>query len=169
LPAAFVRFRAVECLRVLDARGELSSGHVWLISSSLGVSERTVWWWLQAVRTGGSAGSMPRDRFRVSPRMCELLAVWGGNVAAVHRELVAEAEKASRPGTVPSLVTLQRAVVRDLSVGERAGLRGGEAARRRYDVYGKRPATHRNACWGGAITSGFRCGWMSKAGRCVRG
>ncbi|MEU8502074.1 transposase family protein [Streptomyces lavendulae] len=40
-------------------------------------------------------------------------------------------------------------MARDLSAGERAGLKGGEAARRRYDVYGKRPATHRNACWEG--------------------
>lgn len=149
LPAAFTRGRAVERLRVLDARGELTSGHVRLISSALRVSERTVWRWLQAARTGGLAGSVPRDRFTVTPRMRELLAVWGGNVAAAHRELVAEAEKASRPGTVPSLATLQRAVVRDLSAGERAGLKGGEAARRRYDVYGKRPPAHRNACWEG--------------------
>lgn len=149
MPAAFARDRAVERLRVLDARGELTSGHVRLISTSLGVSERTVWRWLQAARTGGLAGSVPRDRFTVTPRMRELLALWGGNVAAVHRELVAEAERDGRAGTVPSLATLQRAVARDLSAGERAGLKGGEAARRRYDVYGKRPPTHRNACWEG--------------------
>ncbi|MFJ9648716.1 Mu transposase C-terminal domain-containing protein [Streptomyces sp. NPDC101206] len=75
------------------------------------------------------------------------LAVWGGNAAAVHRELVAEARAAGDLEAVPSLATLQRAVARDLSAGERAGLCGGEAARRRYDVYGKRPPTQPNACW----------------------
>ncbi len=48
-----------------------------------------------------------------------------------------------------SLSALHRAVVRELSVGERAGLRGGEAARRACDVFGKRPALWRNACWEG--------------------
>ncbi|UQW99230.1 transposase family protein [Streptomyces sp. RerS4] len=70
-------------------------------------------------------------------------------MAAVHRELVAEARAAGDREPVPSLATLQRAVARDLSAGERAGLRGGEAARPRYDVYGKRPPVHRNACWEG--------------------
>ncbi|MCP3771318.1 DDE-type integrase/transposase/recombinase [Streptomyces sp. MAR25Y5] len=44
---------------------------------------------------------------------------------------------------------MQRAVRLDLSAGERAGLRTGEAGRRRHDVFGKRPPTHRNACWEG--------------------
>nr|WP_244943633.1 transposase family protein [Streptomyces inhibens] len=39
--------------------------------------------------------------------------------------------------------------MRDLSAGERAGLRSGEAGRRRFDVFGKRPPTYRNACWEG--------------------
>ncbi|MGW9370364.1 integrase catalytic domain-containing protein [Streptomyces xanthophaeus] len=65
-------------------------------------------------------------------------------MAAVHRELAAEA---GNPDSVPSLRALQRAVRQDLSAGERAGLKGGEAARRRFDVYGRRPGTHRNACW----------------------
>ncbi|MFJ5220305.1 Mu transposase C-terminal domain-containing protein [Streptomyces sp. NPDC088354] len=77
------------------------------------------------------------------------LAVWGGNVAAVHRELVAEAEEAGEAGAVPSVRTLQRAVRLDLSAGERAGLRAGEAGRRGHDVYGKRPLVRRNACWEG--------------------
>ncbi|MGA5142987.1 Mu transposase C-terminal domain-containing protein [Streptomyces azureus] len=70
-------------------------------------------------------------------------------MAAVHRELVAEAAAAGDVSVVPSLRTLQRAVRQDLSAGERAGLRSGETGRRRYDVYGKRPPTHRTACWEG--------------------
>ncbi|MFD5423157.1 Mu transposase C-terminal domain-containing protein [Streptomyces sp. NPDC127069] len=139
----------MERLRVLDARGELTSAHVQLMSVSLEVSERTVWRWLKAARTEGLAGSMPRERFTVSPEVRRLLTVWGGNAAAVHRELLAQAQKRGECPRVPSLATLQRAIVRDLSPGERAGLKGGEAARRRFDVYGKRPPTHRNACWEG--------------------
>ncbi|MEW2371444.1 transposase family protein [Streptomyces sp. NPDC006656] len=85
----------------------------------------------------------------MTPELRARLAVWGGNVAAVHRELLAEAVKAGVADSVPSLRALQRAVCQDLSVGERAGLKGGEAARRRFDVYGKRPPVHRNACWEG--------------------
>ncbi|WP_078993155.1 Mu transposase C-terminal domain-containing protein [Streptomyces sp. MMG1121] len=139
----------MERLRLLDTRGELTSGHVRLICSALGVSERTVWRWLQAARTAGQAGSMPRDRFTVTQHVRQLLALWGGNVAAVHRELTAEAERDGQATRVPSLATMQRAVVRDLSAGERAGLKGGEGARRRFDVYGMRPPVHRNACWEG--------------------
>ncbi|MEU9237814.1 transposase family protein [Streptomyces subrutilus] len=77
------------------------------------------------------------------------LAVGGGNVSAVHRELVARAAEDPSLGPVPSLSVFHRAVRKDLSAGERAGLKGGEAARHRYDVYGKRPPTDRNACWEG--------------------
>jgi hypothetical protein len=38
-------------------------------------------------------------------------------------------------------------VVRDLRPGDRAGLAGGERARRAYDVFLQRPRTHRNAVW----------------------
>lgn len=81
--------------------------------------------------------------------MC--VRVWRCGVGTWPRstELLAEAAAAGDPGSVPSLRTLQRAVRRDLSAGERAGFKGGEAARRRFDVYGKRPPTHRNACWEG--------------------
>ncbi|MFJ5546502.1 Mu transposase C-terminal domain-containing protein [Streptomyces sp. NPDC093225] len=133
----------------LDARGGLTSAHVRLVAQGLGVSVRTVRRWVAAARSEGRVGPLPRARFAVTPHVRGLLAVWGGNVAAVHRELVAVARAAGDPDAVPSLATLQRAVARDLSAGERAGLRGGEAARRRYDVYGKRPPTHRNACWEG--------------------
>ncbi|GGM24600.1 hypothetical protein GCM10010129_81320 [Streptomyces fumigatiscleroticus] len=149
LPSGMGREGAVVRLMALDARGGLTSAHVCLVASALGVSVRTVRRWVEAARREGRTGPLPRARFTVTPQVRELLTVWGGNVAAVHRELVAEARAAGDPEGVPSLATLQRAVARDLSVGERAGLKGGEAARRRYDVYGKRPPTHRNACWEG--------------------
>ncbi|MFJ7272337.1 Mu transposase C-terminal domain-containing protein [Streptomyces sp. NPDC099050] len=133
----------------LDARGGLTSAHVRLVASGLGVSVRTVRRWVEAARREGRTGPLPRPHFTVTPRVRGLLALWGGNAAAVHRELLTQARQAGDEQQVPSLATLQRAIVRDLSAGERAGLKGGEAARRRYDVYGKRPRTHRNACWEG--------------------
>jgi putative transposase len=66
----------------------------------------------------------------------------GANVATVHRELVAAAAAGGPP--VPSLATVHRAVARDLSPGERAGLRKGEHAARAFDVFLQRPATYRN-------------------------
>jgi putative transposase len=47
----------------------------------------------------------------------------------------------------PSRQTLQRAVERDLSLGDRAGLRHGERARRAHDVFLQRPRGHRNEVW----------------------
>ncbi|WP_413777868.1 transposase [Streptomyces sp. AM8-1-1] len=140
---------AVARLVALDGRGELTTAHARLVAGALGVSLRTVWNWVAVARREGRLSACTPDRARVSPQVRARLAVWGGNVAAVHRELLAEAAAAGDSGSVPSLRTLQRAVRRDLSAGERAGLKGGEAARRRFDVYGKRPPTHRNACWEG--------------------
>lgn len=136
-------------LVALDGRGELTTAHARLVARALGVSLRTVWSWLAVARCEGRLSACTPDRSTVTPELRARLAVWGGNVSAVHRELLAEAVKAGVADSVPSLRTLQRAVRQDLSAGERAGLRGGEGARRRYDVYGKRPSTYRNACWEG--------------------
>ncbi|WP_234321874.1 transposase family protein [Streptomyces xanthophaeus] len=140
---------AVARLLALDSRGELTTDHARLVAGALGVSLRTVWSWVSVARREGRLSARTPARAGVSADVRARLAVWGGNVAAVHRELLAEAVKAGAADSVPSLRTLQRAVRQDLSVGERAGLKGGEGARRRFDVYGKRPRTHRNACWEG--------------------
>jgi putative transposase len=78
-------------------------------------------------------------RFTVTPEVRHLFVLWKGNVAAVHRELVARAARLSRPGYVPSLPTLHRAIRRHLDLGERAGLAVGERAARRHDVFLARP------------------------------
>jgi putative transposase len=134
-------------LMALDSRGELDTEHA---RRSLGllVSWRTVWNWVAvARRAGGVRTDSVMDRWTSDVRV--RLAVRGGSVSAVHRELLAEAAAAGDPGAVPSLRTLQRAVRRDLSVGERARPKVGGAARRCCDVYGKRPPRHRNGCWEG--------------------
>ncbi|MGW8871339.1 Mu transposase C-terminal domain-containing protein, partial [Streptomyces sp. NPDC055768] len=115
VPAAEGREAAVTRLMALDGRGELASVHVRLTALALAVSERTVWTWLAVARREGRLSACMPDRSTVTPELRARLAVWGGNVAAVHRELHAEAVKAGVADSVPSLRTLQRAVRRDLS------------------------------------------------------
>ncbi|MGW5922284.1 Mu transposase C-terminal domain-containing protein [Nocardia fluminea] len=124
--------------------GSLTSDHVRLSAQTLAVSERTVWRWLRAHRAG-TADATPRRGFVVDDAVRVRLAYWRGNVMALHRELVAE-EKAGG-AVAPSKSALYRAVTAAVSAGDRAGLRGGERQRRRYDVFLKRPPSHRNAVW----------------------
>ncbi|MDQ2587974.1 hypothetical protein [Saccharothrix yanglingensis] len=44
-------------------------------------------------------------------------------------------------------MTVQRAIRRDLTRGDRAGLATGERDRRRFDVFGQRLPSFRNAAW----------------------
>lgn len=140
-----LRQAAADRLAALDELGELSSDHVRLSAATLGVAERTVWRWLAARR--GGVGPVTRRRFRLDDRLRVRLAYWRGNVMALHRELV-EVEKAGG-APAPSRSALYRAVVADVSVGDRAGLGAGERARRRFDVFLRRPASFRNAAWEG--------------------
>ncbi|WP_443059401.1 Mu transposase C-terminal domain-containing protein [Streptomyces sp. NBC_00435] len=152
----------------LRAQGRLSRGHVRLAGECLGVSERTVWRWLAQAEVDPDAGARPGarsvDRFEVTPEVRVLLAYWRGNASAVHRQLVARARAAAGgpvtavPGgappeavplldPVPSLSTFLRAVSRDLTAGERAGLARGPEAARAHDVFGRRPRGWRNQTW----------------------
>ena len=141
------RSAAVARLRRLDERGEFSSAHVRLVADSLEVSERTVWRDLARARAIGDDRDGPvASRFGVDDALRTRLAFWRGNASAVHRELVAAAAETGGP-TAPSLATLHRAIRRDVPPGQRAGMSGGERARRRYDVFLARPDTHRNAVW----------------------
>lgn len=141
--ARALRQAAADRLAAMNERGELTSDHVRLSSQTLGVAERTVWRWL-AVRRA-KAEPIQRQRFRLDDTLRVRLAYWRGNVLALHRELVA-AEKAGG-AAAPSKSALYRAVATDVSPGDRAGLRAGERARRSYDVFLKRPPSHRNAVW----------------------
>lgn len=170
LPAASLaalRGPAVRRLLQLREDGALKSDQVRLVAAALAVSERTVWRWLAEARSDPRAAAAPgtRDkvatRFTVTPEVRRLLALWKGNVAAVQRELAARAAAGTAtaqeagPGTdqavavvgVPSLTTLYRAIRRDLSPGERAGLAAGERAARRHDVFLARPRGWRNQVW----------------------
>ncbi|MBW8093507.1 Mu transposase C-terminal domain-containing protein [Streptomyces hygroscopicus] len=140
--------------RLLDLRHELklTTRHVRLMAASLEVTERTVRRWLAAAEHDEAAAEDPgaraqsRDRFSVTPEVRRLLALWKGNVAAVHRELTARAAR-GEGGPPPSIPTLHRAIHRDLTPGERAGLAGGERAARKHDVFLARPRGWRNQVW----------------------
>ncbi|MFF8961051.1 Mu transposase C-terminal domain-containing protein [Streptomyces sp. NPDC014894] len=140
-------------LLALRTGGKLTAGHVRVAADALGVSERTVWRWLSAAEQDETATSYPGARSRVDARFTitsevrGLLALWKGNVRAVHRELVLRAARQSQPADVPSLTTLHRAIRRDLTPGERAGLAGGERAARKHDVFLARPRGWRNHVW----------------------
>ncbi|MFJ4597746.1 MULTISPECIES: Mu transposase C-terminal domain-containing protein [unclassified Kitasatospora] len=155
-------------LLALEERGVLTPEHVRLAAFSAGRSVRTVQRWLQTAREEGRTVRKPRPRFTVTGEVHARLALWCGNAAAVHRELLAQARvsaddsvdgaaggepaSSARSGGgvgVPSLATFQRAVRRDLNAGQRAALKGGERARRAHDVYLARPPQWRNACWEG--------------------
>ena len=109
------------------------------------MAERTVFRWLARGRASGELGPQTRARFVVDERLRRRLAYWRGNVSALHRELV-DAAGAGGPAA-PSRTTLHRAVTRALSAGDQVGLREGEHAARRFEVFLQRPATHRNAVW----------------------
>ncbi|MEU0009612.1 transposase family protein, partial [Streptomyces sp. NPDC006314] len=93
----------------------------------------------------GGAGRVSR-RFTVTDEVRALLGLWKGNVAAVHRELIARAAKGEGEPP-PSIPTLHRAIRRDLTPGERAGFVGGERAARKHDVFLARPRGWRNQVW----------------------
>lgn len=148
-PPASGRAAAMPRLLDLDGRGELTAAHVRLVAQALGKSERTVWRWLAAARKDHRLARVESSRFTVTTEVRRLLALWGGNASRVHAELAQRAAEDPDAPPVPSLSTLHRAIRRDLTRGERAGLRSGESARRAHDVFGQRPATHRNAVWEG--------------------
>ncbi len=138
-----LRQAAVDRLVQLAEHDSLSSAHVRMTAEALDVAERTVWRWLSSRRK--NQPTVARARFRIDDHLRVRLAFWRGNAAALHRELCADAARGGPPA--PSLATVQRAIARDLTPGERAGLAQGERTRRQYDIFLQRPATYRNAAW----------------------
>ncbi|MFK4152910.1 Mu transposase C-terminal domain-containing protein [Streptomyces fungicidicus] len=137
---------AVRALLELSQRGELTTAHIELSAHTLGVHVRTVWRNLARARLGEPL-RRSRGRFEITDDIRTLLAYHRGNVKAVHKELAQDAEKA---GTRPvSLSTLHRAVKRDLTPGDRAGLKSGIPASRDHDPHLRRPPTARNEEWEG--------------------
>ncbi|MER5351869.1 ATP-binding protein [Kitasatospora sp. NPDC002551] len=113
---ALTRQVVVRRLLAVDEVGQLSSVHVRIAAETAGVSVRTVWRWLAEARETGRVEMAPRRKgFTVSDELWDRLSELGGNVAALHRELTAQAGNGPRP--VPSLGTLHRAVRREQRAG----------------------------------------------------
>ena len=111
-------------LRLRDAE-LLQTQHVRSAARSAGVSERTVWRWLEQ-------GTV-RHRERRAPVLSETEREWvfatRGNIAAAHRGAI------DADATSTSLAAFRRRVARDMTPGERAYARDGAEGRRRHDVY----------------------------------
>lgn len=142
---AALRPRAVDRLLRMRNRHEPIGGHVSQLAAAHGVTTRTVYRWITHAQARGTYTRNPRARFEVTQPMLDIVIRRRGNISAAYRELAAEAGPDDPP--LPSLETFRRAVTRRLTPGRRAGLRGGEAARRRYDVAGRRPIRYRNHTW----------------------
>jgi hypothetical protein len=110
------QLRAAAVDRLVAARdaGGLTSADVQRTAEGLGADERTVWRWL----ADAAAGRPVRRRYQLTEQDIAALYDWRGNVAAARRALV----KAGAVG-LPSLATLQRAFVEQLTPAARAAER----------------------------------------------
>ncbi|MEU1667078.1 hypothetical protein ABZ547_26440 [Streptomyces sparsogenes] len=163
------RLAALPRLLSLDQSGELTSAHVKLVATAVGRSERAVWRWVATARATGRVDAASRTRFSVTPEIRRLLVLWGGNASAVHRELKQRALADPRLPAAPSLSTIHRALRRDLTLGERAGLAKGEAARRAFDVFAQRPSRAPQRRLGGRPQVCARAGAARRAARAALG
>lgn len=93
--------------------GELATRHVRAVAETVGVSERTVWRWLEQAKTTGQTEPGVRQGYAVSDEVWALLGEVGGNVAELRRRLAA----ASGGALVPSASTLHRVIRRDRRAG----------------------------------------------------
>ncbi|MGI8803157.1 MAG: Mu transposase C-terminal domain-containing protein [Solirubrobacteraceae bacterium] len=117
----------------LSRARSLTAEHVRHAALALGVGERTVWRWVAVGRY-----EPPASRgYVLTPAARELFFATAGNVAAVHRHLAGD------DPAVPTLRTLQRAILRDLSPAERAFARTGVEGARGCSVYLRRESAHR--------------------------
>ena len=118
------------------AHDGLLSQRVRQAAASIGVSERTLWRWLQAEPPNprGPSG------YELTVGDLDEYSAHRGNAGAVWRARHAE-------GDGPSLRTLQRAFDRELRPGDRAAIVEGAEGRRRHQVYLRWEARHRNEIW----------------------
>ncbi|MGW6898979.1 Mu transposase C-terminal domain-containing protein [Streptomyces sp. NPDC054919] len=147
-----LRQAAISNLLHLQQTGKFTSEDRRLVARAFGCSEKTIRRWMaNAQAHDGTYTPQPRDRLRLTPPIHDALARWCGNIAAAHRELEDEGhlEIPGKPGHHYSYATLHRTITEELDRGHLAGLKGGETARRRYDVYNTRERGNRNDAWEG--------------------
>ncbi|MCA1835218.1 MAG: hypothetical protein LC721_02295 [Actinobacteria bacterium] len=134
--------RVVLVGRLLERRAaeQLRSADVRAAAASLGIGERTLWGWLS--KGGEQPRRKVRARYEITETNCDGYAKWRGNVAAWHRERLADGEQG-----VPSLRRLQEAFARDVTPAERAAAVDGVEGRRRHQVYLRWAPDRRNGLW----------------------
>ncbi|MFD4612728.1 Mu transposase C-terminal domain-containing protein [Streptomyces sp. NPDC058440] len=141
-----LRAAAVRRLLRLRAADRLAHHDVRTVAAGFDVHWRTVRRWMDnADAHHGTYTPQGRRHFTLTPAMHDALARWHGNAAATYRELVADNIFGNSPRV--SQATFYRAVDRELTPGQRAALKEGEAARRRHDVHALRPHGNRNDVW----------------------
>ncbi|AGL15144.1 Mu transposase C-terminal domain-containing protein [Actinoplanes sp. N902-109] len=153
--------RAATVARLLQLReaGTLSGEHVRLAAAGHGVDERTVRRWLQR---GDQQRAVRPEWHQLSDTDREAYAYFRGNVTALARARAAVLAGETRAAGVPvppflidgwtgaapvALRTLQRAFAEQMTPGERAYWKTGEAGRRAAAAYLQRPWTPRNQVW----------------------
>ncbi|WP_017590842.1 Mu transposase C-terminal domain-containing protein [Nocardiopsis ganjiahuensis] len=154
------RASATARLRQLADTGHLTSRHVRLTADGCGVSERTVWRWIDAKTR--EADGRERPGYQLTETDREAYTFYRGNAAAVYRARRAVVEGSIPPAGVPvpdfltqgwqgaqpvAERTLRRAFADQVPPAETAVLRSGENARRDADVYLSRPPSSRNQVW----------------------
>lgn len=142
------RLKALAVRRLLHHcdHGELKPWHLAAVRDAFNVTTRTIRRWMANARQhDGTYTPHGRSHYVLTPHAIDVITRWRGNVTAAHRELRAEPHKDEPPP--PSLATFHRAAKRQWNKGQRAGLSGGETARRRYDIHGERDHHHRNYAW----------------------
>lgn len=140
-----VRREAVRRLLFLAQNDRLHTDHIRTVAETFGVSSRQVRRWMDNARAhNGRYTPHQPSRFTLTQPMRDAIARWCGNSSAAYREL----KKEGHLGTDPiSYATFHRAVTAHYTPGFLAGLRGGERARRTFDIHFNRPPGHRNEAW----------------------
>ena len=137
-----VRASVVAALLAVRRSQKLPPWRVRSAAADLGVSERTVWRWLEIAESEDRLVRKARPAFEVGEADLVELAYYRGNVSALHVARVADGR------VTPGVNALRAAFARVLPPGRRAGLVSGERARRDFDTYLPRPpGRHRNDCW----------------------
>ncbi|MFJ8932124.1 Mu transposase C-terminal domain-containing protein [Streptomyces sp. NPDC102364] len=143
-PDRSLRQASVRRLLYLEQHSTLTAAHVRIVADTFGVHPATVRRWLANARDhDGRYTPATRPRLTLTPAMRDAVARWCGNLSGAHKELKDEGHLTA------SYATFHRAVLREYTRGYLAGLRGGEQARRDFDIHPGREIGHRNLAWEG--------------------
>ncbi|MFF0744939.1 Mu transposase C-terminal domain-containing protein [Streptomyces sp. NPDC004111] len=140
-----LRAAAVAHLLALERAGMSGGGQVAISADSFRCTKRTVYRWMARARAaGGQYVPAERKRHHLTQEMHDAYALFCGRAKEAYDDL----KKRGRLGPKPfSYDTFCRMIRRELTPAYRAGLRGGEVARRAYDLRCERPRGHRNEAW----------------------